>query len=82
MCCGGSSLARLVVLIEQQLTMDGAQGADLLETVGAGQGIAVHIDDYSVFRSPLSDFRDQVQRRGLGQRVTYVERDETVPLGR
>ncbi|MDQ4085216.1 MAG: MBL fold metallo-hydrolase [Actinomycetota bacterium] len=60
------------------VTMDGRQGAEVLAEVMPRQAVPVHFDDYDVFRSPLSDFRDQVERRGLGDRVTYVERGETV----
>lgn len=63
------------------VTMNAEQGAELLEVVAPRRAIPVHIDDYGVFRSPLSDFRDQVERRGLRDRVTYVERGQTVPLG-
>jgi hypothetical protein len=40
----------------------------------------VHYDDYGVFRSPLGDFRAAVERRGLADRVTYVDRGDTVPF--
>jgi L-ascorbate metabolism protein UlaG (beta-lactamase superfamily) len=62
------------------VTMDGGQGAELLQEIRPTRAIPVHVDDYSAFRSPLSDFREAVERRGLGDRVTYVERGETVPL--
>jgi len=62
------------------VTMDGRQGADLLELVQPRTVVPVHYDDYTVFASPLSDFRLEVERRGLGDRVCYVERGQTVPL--
>ncbi|MGI4894041.1 MAG: MBL fold metallo-hydrolase [Janthinobacterium lividum] len=59
------------------VTMDGVQGADLLQLVAATSAVPVHYDDYGVFRSPLSDFRAEVDRRGLGGVVRYVGRGET-----
>jgi L-ascorbate metabolism protein UlaG (beta-lactamase superfamily) len=62
------------------VTMDGAQGAELLQLVKAGVAVPVHYDDYPVFKSPLSDFRAEVARRGLTDRVRFVERGDTVVL--
>lgn len=62
------------------VTMNGAQGAELLATIGSQRAIPVHVDDYSVFRSGLSDFQQAVDRVGLSERVSYVDRGETVPL--
>jgi L-ascorbate metabolism protein UlaG (beta-lactamase superfamily) len=63
------------------VTMDGRQGAELLDTVRPRRAVPVHYDDYQAFRSPLSDFRAEVDRRGLGDAVTWVERGQTVTLG-
>jgi L-ascorbate metabolism protein UlaG (beta-lactamase superfamily) len=63
------------------VTMDGAQGADLLDMVRPDQVIPIHLDDYRLFTSPLSDFRSEVERRGLSERVTYVQPGETVRIG-
>jgi L-ascorbate metabolism protein UlaG (beta-lactamase superfamily) len=73
---GGTTLPGGLVV-----TMDGVQGADLLEVVRPRQAVPVHVDDYTVFRSPLSAFTDEVARRGLGDRVRVVERGETVTFG-
>jgi L-ascorbate metabolism protein UlaG (beta-lactamase superfamily) len=62
------------------VTMDGAQGADLMELVDAGVVVPIHYDDYPLFKSPLSDFRDEVARRGLTDRVRFVRRGDTVSL--
>ncbi|HEX5741587.1 MAG TPA: MBL fold metallo-hydrolase [Pilimelia sp.] len=62
------------------LTMDAAQGVTLMETVPARVTLPIHYDDYPVFRSPLSDFLDHAQRRGLRERVTVLRRGDTVPL--
>ncbi len=61
------------------VTMDGRQGADLLEIVGPRTTVPIHYDDYGVFRSPLSDFLAEVERRGLTG-VQVVERGGSLSL--
>jgi L-ascorbate metabolism protein UlaG (beta-lactamase superfamily) len=72
---GGTTLPGGLVV-----TMDALQGADLLELIGAPRNVPVHFDDYGVFKSPLDDFRAEVDRRGLVDRVTYVARGGTTAL--
>jgi len=62
------------------VTMDGRQGADLIELINPATTIPVHFNDYTVFASPLADFRNAVEQRGLAERVTFVEPGQTVPL--
>jgi L-ascorbate metabolism protein UlaG (beta-lactamase superfamily) len=62
------------------VTMDGEQGAELVDLVDPGVAVPVHYDDYTVFRSPLSDFLSACRRRGLGDLVRPVRRGETVSL--
>jgi L-ascorbate metabolism protein UlaG (beta-lactamase superfamily) len=64
------------------VTMDGAQGAEALALLAPAQAVPVHYDDYGVFKSGLDDFRREVDRKRLGDRVTYVQRGQTVRLGR
>jgi L-ascorbate metabolism protein UlaG (beta-lactamase superfamily) len=71
---GGTRILGLLV------TMDGRQGADLLELVRPRVAVPVHYDDYHVFRSPLSEFRAEVERRGSAVDIRYVERGDTVSL--
>lgn len=71
---GGTRVLGLLV------TMDGSQGADLVELMRPPVAIPVHHDDYTVFRSPLSDFVDECGRRGLDGRIQTVGRGETVSL--
>ncbi len=70
---GGTRVLGLLV------TMDGRQGADLLEIVRPAATVPVHHDDYGLFRSPLADFLAEVERRGLPG-VHPVARGETVAL--
>ncbi|HEX2175440.1 MAG TPA: MBL fold metallo-hydrolase [Nocardioidaceae bacterium] len=72
---GGTKLLRAVMV-----TMDGRQGADLMQTVDAPTVVPVHTDDYTVFTSPLADFERAMARRGLSARLRVVERGETLAL--
>ncbi len=73
---GGTRLPGRVLV-----TMDGAQGADLLEIVRPRRAVPIHYDDYTVFTSPLSDFTAEVARRGLAVGVSVVDRGGRVALG-
>jgi L-ascorbate metabolism protein UlaG (beta-lactamase superfamily) len=73
---GGTRILGLLV------TMDGRQGADLIDALSPALTVPVHHDDYPVFRSPLSDFLGELGRRGRDHRVCVVARGETVVLDR
>lgn len=62
------------------VTMDGKQGADTVELLNLSKTIPVHFDDYGVFASPLSDFVEEMNRRGLGERVVELERGSSVSI--
>ena len=62
------------------VTMDGGQGADLVSLIGPDVTVPVHYDDYTVFRSPLSDFTGAVADRQLRTSVRTVGRGETISL--
>jgi L-ascorbate metabolism protein UlaG (beta-lactamase superfamily) len=62
------------------VTMDGRQGTDLVERIRPGAVVPIHYDDYSVFRSPLSDFVGEMTRRGHAALLRTVERGGTVDL--
>ncbi|MFB1299610.1 MBL fold metallo-hydrolase [Mycobacterium sp. pW049] len=62
------------------VTMDGAAGTDAVELLGLPKAIPVHFDDYGVFASSLSDFKNEMNRRGMGDRVPEVPRGESVRL--
>ncbi|MHC1558627.1 MBL fold metallo-hydrolase [Actinomycetospora sp. C-140] len=72
---GGTTLPGGLVV-----TMDGRMGADVLETIAPRRATPIHYDDYGVFRSPLSDFLGEVERRGWDDRVDVVRRGDTIPL--
>lgn len=56
------------------LTMDGQQGADLVRLVQPRMTIPVHTGDYTVFRSPLSDFCTEVAHREVRSEIRSVAR--------
>lgn len=62
------------------VTMDGAQGADVVELLELPKMIPVHFDDYGVFASPLTDFLGEMARRGLGDRVIELDRGATATV--
>jgi L-ascorbate metabolism protein UlaG (beta-lactamase superfamily) len=62
------------------LTMDGHQGADLVELVRPPVTIPIHYDVYGVFKSPLSDFLAEMHRRQAPGEILGVVRGATTPL--
>jgi L-ascorbate metabolism protein UlaG (beta-lactamase superfamily) len=62
------------------VTMDGRQGADLVELIEPATVVPVHYDDYRVFRSPLEHFVEEMRRRGHERRLRTVARGDTVEL--
>jgi L-ascorbate metabolism protein UlaG (beta-lactamase superfamily) len=62
------------------VTMDGRQGADLVELLKPGVTVPVHFDDYDRFKSPLGDFVDEVRRRRLPGELRPVHRGDTISL--
>jgi L-ascorbate metabolism protein UlaG (beta-lactamase superfamily) len=73
---GGTSLLGLATV-----TMDARQGAEWTQLVGCRRVVPIHYDDYTVFKSPLSDFEAQARRRGFADDLHVVERGTAMPLG-
>jgi len=74
-CCvlhlGGTRIAGIL------LTMDGRQGVDALRIVQPRRAVPVHFDDYTVFKSPLDDFRRREHAAGLATEIVYLDPGET-----
>ena len=68
---GGTRIAGIT------LTMDGRQGVRLLELLQPTTAIPIHYDDYTVFKSPLSDFLESAKRSEVATRVVTLERGDT-----
>jgi L-ascorbate metabolism protein UlaG (beta-lactamase superfamily) len=62
------------------VTMDGRQGADLVELLEPPMTVPIHFDDYDRFKSPLGDFVTEVQRRRLPGQLRTAVRGETISL--
>ncbi|MES4901690.1 MULTISPECIES: MBL fold metallo-hydrolase [unclassified Streptomyces] len=73
---GGTTLPGSTVV-----TMDAEQGADLLDLIRPGRAMPVHYDDYTVFRSPLSDFLAEAGRRGHDAHILRCSPGERVTVG-
>ncbi|GGQ29646.1 MBL fold metallo-hydrolase [Streptosporangium pseudovulgare] len=73
-------LGGTMILGMMMVTMDGAQGAEWLSLIGPRHAVPIHYDDYEAFSSGLDDFREEIERRGMSDRVRYLARGETCPL--
>ncbi|HWG91627.1 MAG TPA: MBL fold metallo-hydrolase [Candidatus Thermoplasmatota archaeon] len=69
---GGTRLLGLLA------TMDAKEGVEFLRRVSPKHAIPIHYNDYTVFRSALDDFVQEVAAAGLADRVGYVRHGETV----
>jgi len=67
-------------LLGMMVTMDGEQGARWVDLIDPGAVVPVHYDDYTVFSSPLDDFRRHLDQAGLADRVVYLERGQAHDL--
>ncbi|WP_299538004.1 MBL fold metallo-hydrolase [uncultured Streptomyces sp.] len=72
---GGTTLPGGLVV-----TMDGRQGTEFARRLGPRRVLPVHYDDYTVMKSPLSAFLDEMDRRGLGERVVHCGRGQEATL--
>jgi L-ascorbate metabolism protein UlaG (beta-lactamase superfamily) len=68
---GGTRVLGIIV------TMDAEQGVELMQIVQPNLAIPIHYNDYDVFKSPLEDFKREVQAAGLEQRVRYLSHGDT-----
>ena len=73
---GGTRILKTVLV-----TMDAKQGVQMLRIIEPRTAIPIHYDDYTVFKSPLSDFQKAVKDAGLEDRVEYLDRGETFRFG-
>jgi L-ascorbate metabolism protein UlaG (beta-lactamase superfamily) len=62
------------------VTMDGRQGADLVELLKPPVTVPVHYDDYDRFASPLGDFVREVAARRAPGEIRAVARGDTISL--
>ncbi len=62
------------------VTLDGEGGVTALRILQPRLAIPIHYEEYTVMKSPLSDFIAEVERAGMGDRVRYLARGETYTL--
>jgi L-ascorbate metabolism protein UlaG (beta-lactamase superfamily) len=73
---GGTTLPGGLVV-----SMDGAQGAELMRRLDPRRALPVHYEDYEAMKSPLADFLAEAERRGLGDRIVRCERGRRAVVG-
>lgn len=66
------SLSPMTVMV----TMDAKQGLQLIQLIKPDLTIPIHYDDYDVFASPLDDFKAEIEKAGLADRVVYLDRKD------
>jgi L-ascorbate metabolism protein UlaG (beta-lactamase superfamily) len=71
---GGTRVAGIL------LTMDARQGVEALRVIAPREAIPIHYDDYTLFKTPLADFRELAGPAGLPTSIRYLERGETYHL--
>lgn len=59
------------------VTMDAKQGVQAVKIISPRAVIPIHFDDYTVFKSPLADFKTEMSNAALGADVHYLDRGET-----
>ena len=64
------------------VSMDAEQGVKCLQLVNPLRAVPIHFDDYDVFKSPLADFQEAVVAAGWADRVSYLDRGDTLSIGR
>jgi L-ascorbate metabolism protein UlaG (beta-lactamase superfamily) len=69
---GGTKILGVVMV-----TMDAKQGVEAIRIVEPRTAIPIHYNDYTVFKSPLEDFKRAVAEAGLEDRVRYLSHGDT-----
>ena len=68
---GGTKVLGILV------TMDAGQGVEAIRILEPRTAIPIHYNDYTVFKSPLEDFKRAVAEAGLEERVHYLSHGDT-----
>jgi L-ascorbate metabolism protein UlaG (beta-lactamase superfamily) len=59
------------------VTMDARQGVEAIRLISPTIAIPIHYNDYTVFKSSLEEFQQEVRTAGLEDRVRYLSHGET-----
>jgi L-ascorbate metabolism protein UlaG (beta-lactamase superfamily) len=62
------------------VTLDARQGIEAMQLIRPRKAIPIHYNDYTVFKSPLEDFKRAVAEAGLSDRVIYLSHGESYSL--
>lgn len=68
---GGTRLLGLVTV-----TMDAKDGVEMMRIIIPKKAIPIHYNDYDVFKSPLRDFEEEIERAGLRDKIIYLKHGE------
>lgn len=68
---GGTRILGILV------TMDARQGVEAIRLLQPQKAIPIHYNDYTVFKSPLDDFKRAVVEASLQERVHYLSHGDT-----
>lgn len=71
---GGTRILGILV------TMDAQQGIEAIRLIQPRKAIPIHYNDYTLFKSPLDDFKRAVIEAGLQDRVHYLSHGDTYNL--
>lgn len=59
------------------LTMDAKQGIQAIRIIRPKAAVPIHYNDYTVFKSPLEDFKRAVEEAKLDTKIHYLSHGET-----
>ncbi len=59
------------------VTMDAKQGVEAVRIIRPRTAIPIHYNDYTVFKSPLGDFKEAMEKENLPVRMVYLSHGET-----
>lgn len=59
------------------VTMNAKEGVRIMQIIIPNKAIPIHYNDYDVFKSPLSDFKEEIERAGLQEKIIYLEHGDT-----
>ena len=68
---GGTRILGILV------TMDASQGVEAIRIIEPRTAIPIHYNDYTVFKSPLEDFKRAVAEAGLEHQIHYLGHGDT-----
>src|SRR5687768_8170220 len=65
---GGTRLLNLVTV-----TMDAKEGVKMMRIIVPRKAIPIHYNDYDVFKSSLGDFKEEIERASLQDKIIYLK---------